>query len=150
VAARRLALALLCALSLLPAGLRRLQARPVAPRGCAPEGRGLPPRHWIGCAADPGPPRDLDGQERLLIGLPIDPNSARPEELALVPGLSPRLGAAVAAEREARGPFASVEELASRVRGIGPERLARARPHLAVAPGPAGRREVGGPARAGR
>lgn len=92
----------------------------------------MPPRHWLGCAADEGPSRGLDGAERLLLGLPLDPNTAAARDLAFVPGLSRRLGEAVVADREERGPFPSVEDLV-RVRGIGPKRLARARASLVVA-----------------
>jgi competence protein ComEA len=98
---------------------------------CAPEGRGEPPRGWIGCAGDDGPRRDLTAAERLASGLPVDLNGATAAELALVPGLSARLGAEVVADRAAAGAFRTVDELA-RVRGVGPARLARARPHLFV------------------
>jgi competence protein ComEA len=137
VLARRLALLIVALGALAPSAARLLPVAPAAPRDCRPEGRGVPPRHWIGCAADPGPRRDLDGVERLALGLPLDPNRARAAELALVPGLSPRLAAALVADREARGPFASVEDV-ERVRGIGPGRLARARPWLRVGPVRAG------------
>jgi competence protein ComEA len=60
-------------------------------------------------------------------------NAASAEDLAAVPGLSPRLAAAVVEEREQHGVFACLEDLL-RVRGIGPVRLARARPHLALKP----------------
>lgn len=127
----RIALALVAAAALLPAALRA-RPRPEPPvRSCVPEGRGTPPRHWIGCAADAGPVRGLTGGERLLLGLSLDLNRAEADELALVPGLSARLAAEVVADRERRGPFREVGEL-RRVRGIGPARLARARPHLAV------------------
>lgn len=131
MAPARLALPLVAALSLLPAALRFLRRPepPVPP--CAAEGRGTPPRHWIGCAADPGTRRELTGGERLLLGLPLDPNRATAGELALVPGLSPRLAAELVADRERRGPFLRVEEV-ERVRGIGPGRMAKARPHLVV------------------
>ncbi len=69
------------------------------------------------------------------MGLPLDPNRAAAAELALVPGLSERLAAALVADRAARGPFASVDDVA-RVKGIGPIRLARARPWLEIASGP--------------
>jgi competence protein ComEA len=97
--------------------------------GCAPEGRGVPPRHWVGCAGDPGPARDLDGLERLALGLKVDLNRAHARDLAAVPGLSARLAEAVVEHRAARGPFPSVDALVA-VRGIGPARLARARLHL--------------------
>ena len=129
---RRLALALVL-LSVLAAGpLRAWLERPPPPAPCAePEGRGLPPRGWLGCAGDPGPSRPLGQDERLALGLTIDPNQAATAELAHVPGLSAALARAIVADRTHNGPFASPEDLL-RVRGIGPTRLARARPHLAV------------------
>jgi competence protein ComEA len=129
--ARRLALVLACALTLVPSAWRVVAARPQPAPACAPEGRGVPPRHWIGCAGDPGPPRDLTGQERVLLGLPVDLDRASAEDLAAVPGLSARLGAEIVADRARRGRFASPDDLI-RVRGIGPARLARARPFLAT------------------
>ena len=91
----------------------------------------MPPRGWLGCAADPGPPRPLSDEERLLIGRPLDPNRAGAEALAFVPGIGPGLARAVVDDREAHGPFQGVEDLV-RVRGIGPKRLERARPWLEV------------------
>jgi competence protein ComEA len=132
---RRLALATALALVLLAPALRRGAEVPRPPRACAEEGRGAPPLHWLGCAADAGPARALQGDERLLLGLPLDPNVAAARELAFVPGLSRSLAAALVADREARGPFRRVEDVL-RVRGIGPKRLSRARPHLAVASTP--------------
>lgn len=126
---RRLALAALCALTLLPSWLRPVVARPRPHAACTPEGRGLLPRHWVGCATDDGPRRDLTGHERLLLGLPLDVNTASAEDLSEVPGLSARLAAELVAERRRAGRFAATDELI-RVRGIGPARLARARPHL--------------------
>ncbi|BDG07703.1 ComEA family DNA-binding protein [Anaeromyxobacter paludicola] len=127
--ARRLALLLLALLTLAPAAARRVLFHPGRGRECAPEGRGAPPRGWVGCATDPGPRRGLSGREARLAGAPIDLDRATAEDLAGVPGLSARLAAAVVADREERGPFRSVDDLA-RVRGIGPARLARARPWL--------------------
>jgi competence protein ComEA len=132
---RRLALAAVAVLCLFPAAWRRLGPRPEPPRPCEAEGRGEPPRHWIGCRADPGPPRTLSGRERVLLGLPVDLNAASAEDLAAVPGLSPGLAEAVADDRRRRGPFGTVEALL-RVRGIGPARLAQARPWLSVGPDP--------------
>ncbi|HZZ84465.1 MAG TPA: helix-hairpin-helix domain-containing protein [Anaeromyxobacteraceae bacterium] len=129
--ARRLALLLLALLTLAPAAVRRLVWRPAPARGCAAEGRGAPPREWVGCAADPGTRRALTGREARLAGVPIDLATASAEDLAAVPGLTPRLAAEVVADRERRGPFRSPEDL-RRVRGIGPARLARALPHLSL------------------
>lgn len=131
--ARRLALLAACLLTFLPVGFRELASRPVPRRTCKADGRGTAPRHWIGCAADDGPRRDLTGRERLFSGLAIDVNTATPEDLACVPGLSARLAVAVVAERARNGPFESPDDLI-RVSGIGPVRLARARPFLANGP----------------
>ncbi len=127
--ARSAALAVVLALSLAPVSLR--SARSGAARSCVPEGRGLVPRHWLGCATDPGPPRALEPEERLVLGLPIDPNTAGERALASVPGLTPRLARAVAEHRRLHGPFRSVEDLLD-VKGIGPRRLERARARLSV------------------
>jgi competence protein ComEA len=128
--ARSAALALVLGASLLPILLRSRGPAPPAPP-CTPEGRGPPPRHWLGCAGDPGPPRDLTGAERLVLGLALDPNAAGEAELAFVPGLSRRLAREVVRHRAAHGPFASVDALLD-VKGIGPRRLERARPRLFV------------------
>jgi competence protein ComEA len=61
----------------------------------------------------------------------VDLNAATAEDLAAVPGIGSALAAAVVADREARGPFPAVEAL-RRVRGVGPARMDRARPWLAV------------------
>lgn len=131
--ARRLALVAACLATLLPSAWRRLDARIAPPPRCAPAGRGVAPRHWIGCPSDPGPPRALTGRERFLSGLPVLLDEAGPEDLAPVPGFTPRLAAATVADRLARGRFATVDDLL-RVRGIGPGRLAQARPFLAAGP----------------
>jgi comEA protein len=62
---------------------------------------------------------------------PINLNSATLSELDDLPGIGPARAAAILQEREARGPFASVEEL-SRVPGLGPAAIARLRDHVAV------------------
>jgi len=137
---RRLARLLLLGLVLTPALLRRLPAPP--PRQCEPGGRGAAPRHWLGCATDGGTGRDLSGDERLLLGLPLDPNRAGARELAYLPGLSAGLAAELVHERAERGPFAAVDEIL-RVRGIGPRRLERARPFLELGAPPVGVAERG-------
>lgn len=130
---RRLALLAALALTFVPAALRVLAAIPAPPRPCAPEGRGVPPRIWVGCAGDDGPRRDLTGRERLAFGLPVDVNAATAEDLAGIPGLTARVAQEVVAERARAGPYRSLDDLL-RVRGIGPARLERARPHLACGP----------------
>ncbi len=128
--ARTAALALVLAASLLPIALRARGPAPPPPL-CIPEGRGLSPRHWLGCAGDPGSRRDLAADERLVLGLPIDPNTADERELAFVPGLTRRLAVEVVRHRQAHGRFETVDALLA-VKGIGPRRLERARTRLAV------------------
>jgi competence protein ComEA len=128
---RRLALATLLLACMAPAALRRIPAG--TPRTCEPEGRGLPPEHWIGCRGDPGRPRPLTGLELVLLGRPMDLNQATAEDLAAVPGIGPGLAADVVREREEGGPFRSADAL-RRVRGVGPVRMERARPWVHVSP----------------
>jgi competence protein ComEA len=125
----RLSRCLLLLALLLPTLARQAPSRPIG--RCAEEGRGEPPRRWLGCAADGGPPRELAGDERLLLGVPLDVNRASARDLAFVPGLSASLAAAVVAARHREGPFVSPDDLL-RIHGIGPKRLALARPFLAV------------------
>jgi len=129
---RRLALALTLAAVLATAPLRAWLERPGRRPACAaPEGRGEGIRGWLACAGDPGLARPLRQDERLALGRPLDPNRAAARELVHVPGLTASLARAVVEERQRGGPFATVDDLL-RVRGIGPKRLALARPHLAV------------------
>ena len=95
----------------------------------------MPPAYWIGCRADPGPPRALSGRELVLLGRPVDLNAAAADDLAAVPGISPRLAEAVVEDRRRNGRFGRVEDLL-RVRGIGPARLAQAGRFLSVSPEP--------------
>jgi competence protein ComEA len=130
----RLALVIALACTLLAAPLRSWLRPAPAPPGCRMVPAGEPPRHWLACVAGPASgSRPLADEERLLLGLPLDLNTARPEALAFVPGLSRRLAAAVATDRTSRGRFERVEEL-RRVGGIGEKRLAQAREALFVAP----------------
>lgn len=130
---RRIALLAVALAALAAAPLRVFLETPDPVRPCAVEGRGAVPRHWLGCAADPGVPRPLAGDERLVIGLPLDVNRASARELAFVPGLGARLAEALVRDRDRNGPFASVEDV-MRVRGIGPKKLEKARPALTLAP----------------
>jgi competence protein ComEA len=125
----RLALATLLLACMAPTALRRLPAG--TPGTCEPEGRGVAPRHWIGCRGDPGRPRPLAGLELILLGRPVDLNQATAADLAAVPGIGPGLAAEVVREREEHGPFRSADGL-RRVRGIGPVRMERARPWVRV------------------
>jgi len=129
---RRAALALALAAVLAAAPLRAWLERPGPSPPCpAPEGRGEGVRGWLACAGEAGAPRALRQDERLALGRPVDPNRAAASDLAHVPGLTASLARAVVEARRRGGPFPTVDDLL-RVPGIGPKRLALARPHLAV------------------
>lgn len=63
----------------------------------------------------------------------IDVNAAPAESLTMLPGIGPVLAERIVADREANGPFRSLDEL-DRVRGIGPRTIEKLRP-LASASG---------------
>jgi comEA protein len=56
----------------------------------------------------------------------IDVNTAGSAELQLLPGIGPALAERIMQDREANGPFSSVDDL-MRVKGIGPRTVARLR-----------------------
>ena len=51
----------------------------------------------------------------------VEVNVAQQAELELLKGIGPATARAIVTERDANGPFSSPEELAKRVRGIGPK-----------------------------
>jgi competence protein ComEA len=61
--------------------------------------------------------------------LVIDPNTAPPGVLTALPKIGPVLAGRIVAERQVR-PFASVDDMDARVRGIGPATAVAIRPHL--------------------
>lgn len=63
----------------------------------------------------------------------LDPNTAPADELVRLPGVGPGLAERIVAHRAAHGPFRTLADLDS-VSGVGPALLARAAPHLALAP----------------
>jgi competence ComEA-like helix-hairpin-helix protein len=81
--------------------------------------------------ADDGTVRVWLAEQRLLVGLPVDPNSADSLLLQQLPGIGPGKAEAIVKDREANGPFGSVDEL-TRVRGIGPATLEQLRPFLGI------------------
>ena len=62
---------------------------------------------------------------------PVNVNQAGPDELDALPGVGPATAQAIISEREANGPFASVDDLL-RVRGIGDAKLAAMRELVVV------------------
>jgi len=62
---------------------------------------------------------------------PVSLNTATAEQLDALPGVGPATAAAIIRDREAHGPFRSVDDL-GRVRGIGAAKLAQLRDLVAV------------------
>ena len=64
---------------------------------------------------------------------PIDINAAGAADLVALPGIGPVTAARIVEDRQARGPYRRVDDLL-RVKGIGPKKLERIRPHIRVGP----------------
>jgi competence ComEA-like helix-hairpin-helix protein len=69
------------------------------------------------------------GDKNPIEQLPMNINTSSAEAIARVPGLTPELAKAVVESREAKGPFASVEDL-KRVKGIGDTELKKIKSYL--------------------
>ncbi|AEH44595.1 competence protein ComEA helix-hairpin-helix repeat protein [Thermodesulfatator indicus DSM 15286] len=63
----------------------------------------------------------------------INLNVAGQEELANLPGVGPKIAAAIVEYREKYGPFKSVDELLE-IKGIGPKKLEKIRPLVTIEP----------------
>lgn len=61
----------------------------------------------------------------LLAQEKVDLNSASASELQKLYRVGPKTSAKIIAEREANGPFSSLQDVATRVKGIGPKTVAR-------------------------
>jgi len=136
--AERRALLLLLTLALVGQGVRWLMGRP----GEAPgevQLLSVLPAHSPGAHRDSiiALSRPLGPDER------IDADRATAEELARLPRVGLRLAKAIVADREARGPFGSVEGL-DRVAGVGPGLLRAIGPHLGFSGTPAGGQAAAG------
>lgn len=60
---------------------------------------------------------------------PVDVDVAGTDELDRLPGIGPALAARIVADREAKGPFGSLEQL-QRVKGVGPALAAKLQPYV--------------------
>lgn len=77
-------------------------------------------------ARAPGSPKSQPG---LLPRLVLDPNSAPPQVLTVLPGMGPTLLGRFLAARQER-PFESLNDIDIRVRGVGPKTISAWRPYL--------------------
>jgi len=60
----------------------------------------------------------------------VDLNNAPAPEIALLPRLGPTLSQRVATQRDTGGPYTSLEDMARRVRGVGPRTIQRIEPFV--------------------
>lgn len=71
----------------------------------------------------------------LVIGLPVDVNTASPLALEAIPGVGAGRARAIVEERDRGGPYRTVDEL-DRVPGIGPATVDALRPFVVVSAAP--------------
>ena len=65
-------------------------------------------------------------QERILLGIPLNPNQMRTEDWDVLPGIGPSLARAIACDRQINGEFRSIDDLA-RVPGMGEKKVSTIR-----------------------
>lgn len=119
--ARVRALVVAALLLVLPALIRgRGETQPAPGPRCAHGA--VQTRAGVACAPTPGAP--LPPLAAWWMGTSLDLNLASARDLMVVPGVGPALAARIVADREARGPFATVADV-ERVKGIGPALAAR-------------------------
>jgi len=68
----------------------------------------------------------MPAKERMLLGIPLDPDRLEAGEWAELPGIGPVLAERIVTDRHKNGAFGSLEAL-ERVPGIGPGKLAALR-----------------------
>lgn len=107
--------------SALTSGGRRRAPR-ASPSGAPPPGASAPPAATTDATADAPAPASTPPP-------PVDLDRASLAELDALPGIGPTLAARIIADREANGPFGSLEALQG-VRGIGPALAARLAPRV--------------------
>ncbi len=73
----------------------------------------------------------LSGAHRILLGLPIELNTAAAGDLQAIPGIGPALSKRITDYRLLQGGFSRWQDL-TEVKGIGPKRLALMRPYLSL------------------
>ena len=127
--AERRAILCLLLLGVAGQGVRWAVGRPGEPPGevalMPVERRGSPTAHRDSAQAAARP---------MAPGETLDPDKATVAELLRLPRVGPALARAIVADREARGPFVSLEGL-DRVTGVGPKLLGVLEPYLAFSGG---------------
>lgn len=103
----------------------QLPAQPLSDRALAPQAEQARSAKTTTNARAPAPSG---------IATRVNINTASQAELELLPGIGPGLGKRIIDDREARGPFKSIEDL-DRVKGIGPKLMAKLRDRIVVSVG---------------
>jgi competence protein ComEA len=85
-------------------------------------------------AARPASAAQQAGRAGSAPGPLINVNRASAAELEALPRIGPALAARIVADREANGPFSTVDALESRVKGIGPALARTIAPHVTFLP----------------
>lgn len=105
-------------------GLRQAWPRPQGDLDCPPSSLRTFTREgyaWVACARDGGG-EPLSASASWTMGRKLKLNEATEEELALLPGVGPRLARTLVKTREERGSFKSWDEVDA-VAGVGPAKL---------------------------
>ena len=74
----------------------------------------------------------LNPPKMKVLSIPININTAKVEELDILPGVGPKMAQAIVDFREAHGKFSALEDL-QKVKGFGPKKFAAIRPHITLA-----------------
>ena len=111
-----------------------LPGTPLPPAGSAGIGGRLRSGDIVTLTLPPGQPAvlalgSMAAPERMLLGIPLDPDLMGAEEWAHLPGIGPVLAQRIVADRHENGGFRNLEALA-RVPGIGPGKLAAIRKYF--------------------
>ena len=73
----------------------------------------------------------LGGKVKILLGIPINLNTATVEDLSSLPGIGPGIAGKIINFRNTHGEFTKLDDL-KMVKGIGPKRFTRAKKYLKV------------------
>ena len=73
----------------------------------------------------------LEGKKKILLGIPINLNTATSDDLSSLPGIGPHIADEVILFRKTRGTFSKIEDLKA-VHGIGEKRFKKIEKYLTV------------------
>ena len=76
--------------------------------------------------------QSLDPPKMKVLSTPVNINTAKAEELGILPGVGPQMARAIVAFREEHGKFSTPEDL-RKIKGLGPRKFAAIRPHITLA-----------------